>query len=161
VVLYVGRLAHEKGIDTLVAACRELRRRKSEVELWIVGQGNALPSGLGDLHVRLVGPVPHAELGSYFQAGDVLAVPSRREPYGLVVREALQFGLPVVGTTAVPALQELCNRGWNIVPVDDVNGLAEAIQHAIDGGRWAPLPPLDVTPVYLDELQQLKVGFVR
>jgi len=58
-----------------------------------------------------------------------LAVPSRDEPWGVVVNEALACGTPVVATTAVGAAEDLIRDGVDgrIVPVGDVRALASAL----------------------------------
>lgn len=154
VVLYVGRLAPEKGIGDAVEACQMLTDRGIDVQLWIVGRGDQPVPAEGKV-IRLVGPVPHADLAAYLTMADVLVVPSRFEPYGLVVREALQFGLPVVGSEAVPALRELCDLGWNVVPAGDSRALAEAIRRATSNPRWPAMPPKDMSRFYRSELTRV------
>jgi glycosyltransferase involved in cell wall biosynthesis len=98
-VLYLGRLSPEKGIDDFLAATQGLPRV-------IVGAGPvAVPES--------VGAVPPAALGAYFERAAVVCVPSRREGYGMVAREAMAYGRPVVATP--------------------VGGLADAIEDGVDG----------------------------
>ena len=98
-VLFVGRLSPEKGIDEFLAATEGLPRV-------IVGAGPVeVPEA--------VGFVPHGELGPYYERAAVVCVPSRREGYGVVAREAMAYGRPVVATR--------------------VGGLLDAIEHGITG----------------------------
>jgi glycosyltransferase involved in cell wall biosynthesis len=99
-VLYVGRLSPEKGIEDFVAATEGLPRV-------IVGAGPVrVPES--------VGAVAPAELGTYYERAAVVCVPSRREGYGMVAREAMAYGRPVVATR-VGGLADAVD--------DDVNGL--------------------------------------
>jgi glycosyltransferase involved in cell wall biosynthesis len=87
-VLFVGRLSEEKGILDFAAATEGLPRV-------IVGDGplrGRVPETLGF--------VPPAELGSHYERAAVVCVPSRREGYGVVAREAMAYGRPVVATRA-------------------------------------------------------------
>lgn len=156
-VLYVGRIAPEKGVKDLVAAVDIARRGCPNIVLRLVGNAQDRTTltdvvGTGRTWIELAGSVPHQGLAREYCAGDALVLPSLSEPYGLVVREALQFGLPVVATTVVPAARELCDRGWNLVPPNSPDRLAEAIRQAINGARWASRPPVDNTDFYSSEL---------
>jgi glycosyltransferase involved in cell wall biosynthesis len=155
VVLYVGRFAESKGTADAVEAVRLVNKTGLKTTLRLVG--------LGDLHgvdttgedgfIDIVGPVEHAKLSHEYLGADCLVVPSRAEPFGLVVREALQFGLPVVATSGVPAAVELCNLGWNIVPPGDSPAMAEALRHVLTSGvRWPERPPVDTCRLYYEEL---------
>ena len=84
-VLYVGRLSEEKGVRELAEAARGL-------PLVVVGDGP-----LRSLFPQAVGFVPPSELGPYYERAAVVVVPSRREGYGVVAREAMAYGRPVDG----------------------------------------------------------------
>ena len=104
-VLFAGRLSPEKGIEEFLAATEGLSRV-------IVGGGPVeVPES--------VGAVP--DVGPYYDRAAVVVVPSRREGYGLVAREAMAHGRAVVAT--------------------DVGGLADAIEDGVDG---LLVPPEDV-----------------
>lgn len=116
-VLYVGRLSPEKGILDLVEACQGL-------PLVVVGDGP-----LREKVPDAVGFVAPGELGPYYRAAAVVAVPSRREGYGMVVREAMAWGRPVVAS-AVGGLTDAVEDGITglLVPPGDVEGLREALE---------------------------------
>src|SRR5699024_3120969 len=69
------------------------------------------------------------ELYPHMQMADVLAMPTREDIWGLVVNEAMAFGLPVVSSDQCIAGLEMISDGENgyIVPVDDPAALAEKI----------------------------------
>jgi glycosyltransferase involved in cell wall biosynthesis len=113
--LFVGRPAREKGLEVLLAAWRASRLRPPPAALILVGLSagsawsHAAPAA-GQAHagVRSLGRVAPAELRSIYDASDVLVAPSIptrefREPWGLVVNEAMNRGLPVIASDAVGA----------------------------------------------------------
>ena len=107
-VLFVGRLEEEKGIESLMAAWRraDLGPR---AHLVLAGSGplgvNAAGSGRG---VRSLGYVDESDLPALYAAADILVLPSIatatfREPWGLVVNEAMLQRTPVIASDAVGA----------------------------------------------------------
>ncbi|MCC6236181.1 MAG: glycosyltransferase [Dehalococcoidia bacterium] len=108
VLLAVGRLEPLKGFDILVRALAQLTV-DAEVVLWIAGgdersaperarlEAVAHEVGVGD-RVRFLGAVPHEELPTYYNAADVVVVPSFYESFGLVALEAMASGVPVVAS---------------------------------------------------------------
>ena len=117
-VLYVGRLSPEKGILELVDAAG------GGVPLVVVGDGP-----LREKVPQALGFVPNAELGPYYRRAAVVAVPSRREGYGVVCAEAMAHGKPVVAS-AVGGLLDLVRHGETglLVPPGDAAGLREALR---------------------------------
>jgi colanic acid/amylovoran biosynthesis glycosyltransferase len=114
--LYVGRLSEEKGVRELAEATRGL-------PLVVVGDGP-----LRSLFPQALGFVPPYALGSYYERASVVVVPSRREGYGMVAREAMAYGRPVVGT-AVGGLVDVVEDGVTglLVPPGDVGALRQAL----------------------------------
>jgi glycosyltransferase involved in cell wall biosynthesis len=128
-VLYVGRLSEEKGILEFLEATAGIPRV-------IVGDGplrNAVPDA--------VGFVPPGELGPYYVRAAVVVCPSRREGYGVVAREAMAYGRPVVAT-AVGGLVDAVEDGVTglLVPPRDPLALRAAIERLLaDAGLRARL----------------------
>jgi colanic acid/amylovoran biosynthesis glycosyltransferase len=119
-VLYVGRLSAEKGILDLVEAARGLPLR-------VVGDG-PLRSHVPDA----AGFVAPGALGPWYERAAVVAVPSRREGYGVVAREAMAWGRPVVATS-VGGLTDAIADGETgvLVPVGDVAALRAALERLL------------------------------
>jgi glycosyltransferase involved in cell wall biosynthesis len=86
----------------------------------------------------LLGTVPDAELPGWYAAADVLAFPSTKEGWGLVVLEAMSAGLPVV-TSDLPVFREylLPDRDALMVPVNDAAALAAALTSVLDDHQLA------------------------
>jgi glycosyltransferase involved in cell wall biosynthesis len=124
-VLFVGRLSEEKGILEFLEATEGIPRV-------IVGDGP-----LRDRVPEAVGFVPPSELGPYYERAAVVCVPSRREGYGVVAREAMAWGRPVVATR-VGGLVDAVEHGvtGTLVPVADVGALRTAVGDLLgDPGR--------------------------
>ncbi|MBT8206922.1 MAG: glycosyltransferase [Acidimicrobiia bacterium] len=131
VVGFVGSLADHKGPDVLLEALPLL---PDDCRVRIVGEGplgDSLEQRAANLEVadrvEFIDRVPPGELSSFYRAIDVLAVPSRREGFGLVAAEALASGTPVVvsdvgGLPTIPT--DDCGT---VVPPDDPPKLAVAI----------------------------------
>jgi glycosyltransferase involved in cell wall biosynthesis len=140
-VLFVGRLVERKGVEVLIEAVSRLTERL-DVRLTIVGDGPRAAaiselvrsSGLED-RVTLTGRVDDAELRAAYETADVFALPAivdRRgdtEGLGVVLLEALEFGVPVVASEAggIPDIVRDGETGW-LVPPGDADALARAIE---------------------------------
>jgi glycosyltransferase involved in cell wall biosynthesis len=119
-VLYVGRLASEKNVDTLVEA---------------VGDLNLVVAGDGPLRERVpnaLGAVPHAEVERLLERASVVVAPCEREGFGLAAAEAMAFGRPVVAA-AGGALLELVSDDETglLVPPRDAGALREAVERLL------------------------------
>ena len=81
-------------------------------------------------HARITGFVNQGEISQYYAACDVLVLPSSHEPWGLVLNEAMCFGVPVIASDAVGAAPDLARVGENgaVYPVGDVGALAQALR---------------------------------
>lgn len=101
-VLYVGRLSHEKNLVALMDAFRALPP-KSDAHLVLVGDGPAradLERTLADANVTFTGYLRGDALARAYASADIFAFPSQTETFGQVVLEAMASGLPVVGFAA-------------------------------------------------------------
>lgn len=134
-LVFAGRLEHEKGVHTLLRALPRLRRRAPGLRAVITGRGTyegelrelARRLRLGRA-VRFAGWLPDAELTALLAAAEVVVVPSLYEPFGMVALEAAAVGTPLV-VAATGGLAELVVDGCNGVtfPPGDVAALADAV----------------------------------
>jgi D-inositol-3-phosphate glycosyltransferase len=145
-LLYVGRIAPIKGLETLLDAVVRLRARGSGVRLLIVGGEADEPAdgheaeirrrvdALG-LHeaVRFVGAQPQDALRDYYVAADVTVLPSYYESFGMVALEAMACGSPVIGSR-VGGLATTVRDGVTgfLVPDGDAGALGERIEMLVD-----------------------------
>lgn len=142
-IVFVGRLAPEKRIDVLLDALHLLRGRGVRPSTVIVGSGpdedrlraRVEQLGLDDL-VRFTGFEP--EPRPWYHRGRMLVLPSEREGTPNVVLEAMACARPVVATT-VGSVPELVGdrRTGCLVPVGDVDALADAIAFVLEDGERA------------------------
>jgi glycosyltransferase involved in cell wall biosynthesis len=103
VLLFVGRLAIEKNMETLFQAAAHAMREDASIRLWVVGDGPFRPDcqrivrnlGIGD-RVRFEGFVPRENVDPYYAASDLFVFASVTETQGLVIQEAMTYSLPPV-----------------------------------------------------------------
>lgn len=111
VFLYVGRLSPEKNLDWLINVFNELPQFK----LQIVGFGS-LESYLRSIakeNIVFEGSVDNKELFHYYEKADIFVLPSKSEPWGLVVEEALNVGIPVLVSNKVGCAEQVVEEGKN------------------------------------------------
>ena len=140
-VVAVGRLARQKGVDVLLAAFAQLRRKLPGVQLWLLGDGvdrSALESLAGELGVveavHFEGVV--ANPFAFVARSDVFASAARYEGVSNAILEALVCGTPVVATACPSGIDEVVEEGasgW-LVPPEDADGLAAALERALVAG---------------------------
>lgn len=138
VVLSVGQFIHRKAFDILIDAASKIKN----VGIYIVG-GKPTEEYLLQVknlnlnNVHFVGFKNKKELAEYYIVSDVFAMPTREDIWGLVVNEALSYGLPVVSSDKCVAALELIKDGVNgyIVPVEDSTALAGGINKVLTGNH--------------------------
>lgn len=139
-LLFVGRLEHEKGVRVLLDTLSRVPRAR----LALVGDGplrsraERVAAALEgrDASLRVLGPLPRTELPALYAAADALVLPSVptatfREPWGLVANEAMLQATPVIATDAVGAAAGglvVDRRNGMVVPAGDATALAQAIE---------------------------------
>jgi glycosyltransferase involved in cell wall biosynthesis len=142
-LLAAGRMENQKGFDVLLHAMPAIVRRCPGVRLALVGDGPCKGSlaaivtqeGLSD--VVKFHPF-QATLDAWILASDVVVIPSRYEPSGLIAREAM--------------------AGGRVVVASDVQGLSEAIEHDRTGVLAPPNDPASLSEALLELLGNDGVG---
>ncbi len=137
--LYIGRLAEEKGLFDLLDAFARVRQQLPAARLDMVGSGEleqdlrqrAAQLGIGSA-VTLLGTKTPQDIGQLLMNSAAMILPSLREPWGLVVNEALSFGCPVVVSDICGCVPELVIDGITgySFPAGDVGALAQAMLNA-------------------------------
>lgn len=161
-LLYVGRLAPIKGLETLLDGMARLRAGGSRAHLCIVG-GDAdepLDGHEGELRARLapldlggavtfVGPQPQERLRTWYVAADATVLPSYYESFGMVALEAMACGSPVIASRVGGLQTTVRDRVTGVlVPDHDAAALAETLARVLadtdlrwrlgrEGVRWA------------------------
>jgi len=119
-VLFVGRFALQKGPDLLLEAIPSILNHRRNAKFVFVGDGYMKSQlehrahALGVAYaVRFLGNMePNGDLVNLFKSSDVVCVPSRNEPFGIVILEAWSAGKPVVATRNGGPI-ELVSHGYD------------------------------------------------
>jgi glycosyltransferase involved in cell wall biosynthesis len=130
-LLGVGRLAPEKGFDTLLEAAEGL---PVEIQLAGTGPEEERLRRLAGPNVEFLGHVERDALPALYANADVVVMPSRSDPWGMVLNEAGLAGRPLVSTDAAGAAHELIEDGANgfRVSAGDVEALRGALRRLVD-----------------------------
>ncbi|MES2636107.1 MAG: glycosyltransferase [Pseudomonadota bacterium] len=126
-LLYVGRVAHEKNIGFLLVVAKLLSDVMPEALLVIAGEGPALPSlrALVKTHnieknVQFIGYLDrNTELNSCYKAADVFVFASKSETQGLVILEAMAQGTPVVAIAELGTASVLVEGQGALISIEN------------------------------------------
>jgi glycosyltransferase involved in cell wall biosynthesis len=145
VVLFASKLQTRKHCDHLIEAYARLPHEAGadpHAYLVIVGDGEeraalerqAAATGFGS--IRFCGFRNQSEMPRFFDLATVFVLPSRHEPWGLIVNEVMNAARPAIVTDDVGCAPDLIEDGVNgcIVPVGDVDALARALGHVLEPG---------------------------
>lgn len=136
VILGVGQFIHRKGWDILLKAADEIN---VDCGIYIVGgKVGAEYKKLADevkTPIYFLEFMGKEELAEYYKAADLFVLPTREDIWGLVINEALAYGVPVVTTDKCVAGLELIKNGENgyIVPTENKESLAIACSKIFAG----------------------------
>ena len=131
--VYVGRLAREKGLDTLIAAWPAVLADRPEARLTLIGDGperarlEAQVAALG-LGGRVALPGATTDAAARLREFDLFILPSREEGMSIALLEAMALGMPLVASD-IPGNRRLVIDGEHgrLAPADDPRALARAV----------------------------------
>jgi len=136
IILYIGRIDTNKGLEHLIESMPIILKRVPNALLLIVGKDWGFKAILERLIVRrgigqrvfFIGEVSHEETPNFYAASNVLVLPSAYESQGLVLCEAMACGKPVIATR-VGCIPGIIKDGWNgiLVEYGSPHQLAEAV----------------------------------
>ncbi|QHA90709.1 glycosyltransferase family 1 protein [Bacillus sp. N1-1] len=134
-LLFVGRLAFEKEIDSLVP----MLEQKPDAHLAIVGDGpyrSELEKNFGHLeNVTFTGFLHGEELARAYASADAFMFPSTTETLGLVILEAMASGLPVIAAESGPTNEQVEDGSTGLLYRSGTNGnLTEVINRLQESG---------------------------
>lgn len=135
VILFVGRVAHEKNIGFLMRMTVELRKQQPNVLLVVAGEGPAekhlhtLTEELGlQENIRFIGYLDrNTELNACYRAADVFVFSSKTETQGLVLLEAMAQGLPVVALAELGTKSILIEGQGALIAQEDEAQFAQRV----------------------------------
>jgi glycosyltransferase involved in cell wall biosynthesis len=117
---YVGRLAPEKNLQFLIEAFLSVKAKNtnaSEWQLLVVGDGPSRESleklAVNDQSIIFAGGHPWYKVPEWLAKSDVLILPSKSEPWGLVVNEAMVCGMPVIVSRKCGCVRDLVRESKN------------------------------------------------
>lgn len=140
VVLGVGQLIQRKGWDMLLDVAHKI-----EAGIYIVGEGELRSQYEAKIrernlkNVHLIGFQDNETTAAYYKAADLFVLPTRYDIWGLVINEALAYGLPTITTSKCIAGIELIKNGTNgfIVDVEDTYELYKNIEKVLNEPAFA------------------------
>ncbi|MBB3642144.1 MSMEG_0565 family glycosyltransferase [Variovorax atrisoli] len=148
VVLALGGVEERKNTARLLSAFALLRVAHPQAQLVVAGGASLLDHTAYALRfralmqelgfdddpaqpVRLTGPLPDEDIPSLYRLADVVAMPSLREGFGLVVLEALASSVPVVASRIAPFTEYLAEDDVSWADPSDAGAIAAALRHAL------------------------------
>ena len=130
-VTYIGRIAIEKGIDTLVDAMHAVRALPGgrRVQFALAGDGPYLATCRGDAPPDTIftGMIGGDRLSAMYASGDLFVFPSVTDTFGNVLLEAMASGLPVLGADSAPTRELVADGRGALFAAGDPDALAASI----------------------------------
>lgn len=133
-ILYLGYLIPRKGIEYLIEAYQSLDR--PDTSLIIAGKGESrsklesMSSNRED--IVFTGFVSGEDKKKVYKSASVFVLPTLFDPWGLVINEAMEFGLPIITTDRAGAAEELVKDNGFVVPARDPEAIIDSIQKLLN-----------------------------
>ena len=145
IILFMGRLVYEKGVQHLISAMPKILRNYHDAKLIVAGKGGMMDElrrqvdsmGLSS-KVYFTGYLNSKQVQKMYKCADVAVFPSTYEPFGIVALEAMLAGVPTV--------------------VSDVGGLNEIVDHGINGMKAYAGNPNSIADSVLSILHDAKLS---
>ncbi|MCD6371577.1 MAG: glycosyltransferase family 4 protein [Candidatus Aenigmarchaeota archaeon] len=145
-VLFVGRMTYQKGVDLLIEAIPDVLKDFPNAKFIFIGDGymkrdlenKARALGISG-SCRFLGYVPEEYKIKWFKTADVVVVPSRNEPFGIVVLEAWASGKPVIATHGTGAGELVWHDVTGLRVYHSPNSIAWGIKTILgnlEKGKW-------------------------
>lgn len=158
--LFIGRLSKEKNIEMIVDLFNSLK----EYKLTIIGTGplEEILKNKANENIAFKGQIVNRDLNKYFESNDVLMLTSTAEPWGLVIEEALFFGIPVIVSSNCGA-RVLINEGINgyIIDLNNARSMRDIILNLNDKVYTKLLEGVEQFSINDKDIEQLKVYFAK
>lgn len=137
-LLYVGRIAQEKNIPFLLRAASKVMRENPKTKLALVGEGPFRTEaegmvrnlGMGD-KTKFIGELSRKELDAYYASADLFIFASVTETQGLVIGEAMQFGVPAIAVQGGGASASISEDENGFVVNRDEEQFADACRRVL------------------------------
>lgn len=133
-VLYAGRLALQKGVETLISAFPKVLEAHPDAKLIIAGEGKLKKSLIAFSKIKGIektvvfkGHVSEKSLSMLYSQAAVFVSPSNFEPFGITVLDAAHFGAPIIATKNTGALEIFGKESVATIPAQNSIALAEKI----------------------------------
>lgn len=139
-IVSVGRFVYKKGFDVLIKAFEKVKQACPDAKLVLAGDGvektkcEKLAKELNIIDsIEFLGMIPNKEIADVFSRGKIFVCPSRNEPFGIVILEAMAMGIPVIATDSggVREIVEDNCYGY-IIPIEDSDILAKRMIDLLD-----------------------------
>ncbi len=132
----LGRFVHKKGFDLLLSAAAAVAAQGAQFRLEIAGDGperSTLEALAGELDIsdRVVFRGWIDRVATFLADADLFVLPSRDEPFGIVLLEAMACGVPIIATRVSGPLEILDDGSALLVVPDDSQALASAMLSAL------------------------------
>jgi glycogen(starch) synthase len=123
IVLFLGRVTHQKGPCFFIEAAKKILSKRQDIEFIIAGEGDQLPHMIETVaaegisgHVHFTGFLDQDAVNALYMISDIYVMPSVSEPFGIACLEALSHDLPVI--------------------ISKQSGVSEVLHHALKIDYW-------------------------